>query len=267
MSRPPEGRRGAGRSARGCPGAAEPRGGGPAGRVWDLRSGRSIMVLEGHVKMLLALDFSPCGRLLASGSEDHSARVWDLRQRRCLHTLPGHRSLVSQARRARPARAPHARLAARRCALSTPAQLFCAAPQQRQLSMREAPRTSRATACAARCEPQKKWPALCRRLACTPPRHRMRHRQLGAVRRPRARARAQVRFEPSDGHVLLTAGYDATAKLWDARDWRLVRTLAGHEGRVMGADLAPDGSGAAATVAYDRTLKLWAPEDPPPEQP
>jgi len=82
-----------------------------------------------------------------------------------------------------------------------------------------------------------------------------------------ARTRAQVRFEPSDGHVLLTAGYDATAKLWDARDWRLVRTLAGHEGRVMGADMAPDGSGAAATVAYDRTLKLWAPEDPPLEQP
>lgn len=69
-----------------------------AGRVWDVRTGRSIMVLEGHVKALLALDFAPGGGLLASGSEDHTARVWDLRQRRCLYTLPGHRSLVSQAR-------------------------------------------------------------------------------------------------------------------------------------------------------------------------
>ncbi len=68
------------------------------GRVWDLRTGRSIMVLEGHVKALLALDFAPGGHLLASGSEDHTARVWDLRQRRCLCTLPGHRSLVSQVR-------------------------------------------------------------------------------------------------------------------------------------------------------------------------
>ena len=63
-----------------------------------MRTGRSIMVLEGHVKALLALDFAPGGGLLASGSEDHTARVWDLRQRRCLYTLPGHRSLVSQAR-------------------------------------------------------------------------------------------------------------------------------------------------------------------------
>ena len=77
----------------------------------------------------------------------------------------------------------------------------------------------------------------------------------------------QVRFEPSDGHVLMTAGYDCTAKLWAARDWQLARTLAGHEGRIMGADVAPDGSGLVATVSYDRTVKLWAPEEPPPEEP
>lgn len=75
-----------------------------------------------------------------------------------------------------------------------------------------------------------------------------------------------MRFEPSDGHVLLTAGYDCTAKLWAAHDWQLARTLAGHEGRVMAADVAPDGSGLVATVSYDRTVKLWAPEDPPPEE-
>jgi WD40 repeat protein len=107
--------------------------------VWDLRSGRSIMVLEGHVKMLLALDFSPCGRLLASGSEDHSARVWDLRQRRCLHTLPGHRSLVSQARRGRSARAPPARLAARRCAHSALAYLFAQASSVCSQSLAQGP--------------------------------------------------------------------------------------------------------------------------------
>ncbi len=97
------------------------------------------MVLEGHVKMLLALDFSPCGRLLASGSEDHSARVWDLRQRRCLHTLPGHRSLVSQARRGRSARAPPARLAARRCAHSALAYLFAQASSVCSQSLAQGP--------------------------------------------------------------------------------------------------------------------------------
>jgi U4/U6 small nuclear ribonucleoprotein PRP4 len=31
------------------------------GRLWDLRSGHSIMILEGHVKGILSIDFSPNG--------------------------------------------------------------------------------------------------------------------------------------------------------------------------------------------------------------
>ena len=70
----------------------------------------------------------------------------------------------------------------------------------------------------------------------------------------------QVQFEPSDGHYLVTAGYDKTAKVWSAADYKLLRTLAGHESRIMGADISPDGSNRIATVGYDRTLKIWAPE-------
>ena len=73
--------------------------------MWDLRLGRSIVTLQGHVKAVLALDWSPTGYLLASGSEDHTCRIWDLRTRRCLYTLPCHQSLVSQVR---PAAAMHA---------------------------------------------------------------------------------------------------------------------------------------------------------------
>ena len=67
-----------------------------AGRVWDLRLGRSIVTLQGHVKAVLALDWAPSGYLLASGSEDHTCRIWDLRMRKCVYTLPCHQSLVSQ---------------------------------------------------------------------------------------------------------------------------------------------------------------------------
>lgn len=45
--------------------------------------------LQGHVKAVLSLDFSPCGYLLATGSEDNTARVWDLRKRQVLSVLPG----------------------------------------------------------------------------------------------------------------------------------------------------------------------------------
>ena len=70
----------------------------------------------------------------------------------------------------------------------------------------------------------------------------------------------QVQFEPNDGYYFMTAGYDNTIKLWAGSDFKLTNTLAGHEGKVMGADISPDGSGLIASVGYDRTIKLWAPE-------
>ena len=67
-----------------------------AGRVWDMRTGRSIMALQGHVQGILAMDFSRDGYHLATGSEDHSCRIWDLRKRGCVYVLPAHKSLIAQ---------------------------------------------------------------------------------------------------------------------------------------------------------------------------
>lgn len=59
------------------------------GRLWDLRTGRNIMKLEGHVKSILAADFSPNGYHVATGSEDNTAHVFDLRKKGTLTILPG----------------------------------------------------------------------------------------------------------------------------------------------------------------------------------
>ena len=70
----------------------------------------------------------------------------------------------------------------------------------------------------------------------------------------------QVRYDPNDGYYMLTAGFDGVSKLWSSRDHVLLQTMAGHEGKVMGADICPDGTGTVATVSYDRTVKFWAPD-------
>lgn len=45
-------------------------------------------------------------------------------------------------------------------------------------------------------------------------------------------------------------------KLWSMRDFSLLKTMEGHEGRVMCGDVSDDGK-YFATAAMDRTWKLW----------
>ena len=40
---------------------------------------------------------------------------------------------------------------------------------------------------------------------------------------------------------MATAGYDATVKLWDTRDWSLVRTFQGHADAIDSLAFSPDG--------------------------
>ncbi|CAJ0968515.1 unnamed protein product [Ranitomeya imitator] len=65
-----------------------------------------------------------------------------------------------------------------------------------------------------------------------------------------------VRFQPTNGQYLLTGAYDNTAKVWTHPLWSPLKTLAGHEGKVMGVDISSDGE-LIATCSYDRTFKLW----------
>lgn len=89
------------------------------GRVWDLRSGKTAMVLDGHVKDILGIDFSPNGFVpllpsflslpltfiqfpslstrhqIATGSNDDTIRCWDMRTLKTIYTIPAHKSAVS----------------------------------------------------------------------------------------------------------------------------------------------------------------------------
>mmetsp|Transcript_1039 Transcript_1039/g.2440 ORF Transcript_1039/g.2440 Transcript_1039/m.2440 type:complete len:510 (+) Transcript_1039:103-1632(+) len=82
---------------------------------------------------------------------------------------------------------------------------------------------------------------------------------------------SEVSFEKGEGRLMLTSSYDGTVKIWSTTDWRVVKVLIGHEGRVMGADHAPSGNGGhhyIGSVAFDRTLKFWSTQgkaEPPPD--
>jgi WD40 repeat protein len=46
--------------------------------VWDVKTGRQVLALRGHVNGVSALDFHPGGELLASGGSDGSVRLWEV---------------------------------------------------------------------------------------------------------------------------------------------------------------------------------------------
>jgi U4/U6 small nuclear ribonucleoprotein PRP4 len=53
-------------------------------------------MLQGHVKQVLGISFSPNGYHVATCSDDNTVRIWDLRKNGCAYTLPAHTNLVSQ---------------------------------------------------------------------------------------------------------------------------------------------------------------------------
>lgn len=48
--------------------------------VIDRRSGQTVVTLTGHLDHSFSISWSPCGSLLATASQDHTARVYDLRR-------------------------------------------------------------------------------------------------------------------------------------------------------------------------------------------
>jgi WD40 repeat protein/serine/threonine protein kinase len=66
-------------------------------------------------------------------------------------------------------------------------------------------------------------------------------------------------FSP-DSRLLLSGGYDAQARIWDAEAARLVSTFTNHgpQGWIYNGTFSPDAR-RAATASYDRSVRIWDP--------
>ena len=64
-------------------------------RVYEFATGGLLGLLRGgHVDTVYALEFSPDGKRLMSGSSDHSAIIWDVERRQLVHRLEGHKHSI-----------------------------------------------------------------------------------------------------------------------------------------------------------------------------
>ena len=69
-------------------------GSGATMRLWDLETGRSLQVFQGHTRGVNTVAWSIDQRQVLSGSSDRTVRLWDVETGRCLRVLRRHRSMV-----------------------------------------------------------------------------------------------------------------------------------------------------------------------------
>lgn len=63
-------------------------------RLWDLETGKCLLLQEGHSKEVFSIDVHPDGALVASGGLDGNGVVWDIRSGRPIFTMKGHASSI-----------------------------------------------------------------------------------------------------------------------------------------------------------------------------
>jgi len=59
-------------------------------RVWEIKTGKELMVFDDQDFIITNLSFSPDGKYLASGLEDKTIRIWDFEKGIVKHVLKGH---------------------------------------------------------------------------------------------------------------------------------------------------------------------------------
>ncbi|MDG3008423.1 protein kinase domain-containing protein [Paludisphaera mucosa] len=226
-------------------------------RVWDAASGAELLTLRGHARRVFSALFSPDGSKVVTASEDRTARVWDAASGAATLTLKGHGSAVWAARfspdGSRVITAALGTLESTRVK-PEPARIWDAKTGPGPFTLEG----GRGSARASFSPDGAKVAAI--RWAADPSESRVLDARTG---RPSLRlgSGGGISIEFSrDGKRIVTADYDGTARIWDARGGGNLISLKGHGGFLTAASFSPDGS-RVVTAGVDGTARLWDARD------
>jgi WD40 repeat protein len=213
-------------------------------KIWDSASGRLIHTLSAHPDTVYGLDFSPDGRLLASGSGG-IVKLWDTKTWQEIRTLSGGWYVKFS---------PDGSLLA--SSGEGPIRIWTMSSLRAQPTPDARPLGPNGESLS--------------RIAFSPDgRSIARGTDENTVMVLDVES-GRPRFKPLVGHTgyiwgvayshdgkyLASSSADQTVIIWDADTGRLLRRFLGHTNRTTGLDFAPD-SQRLASASVDGTVKIW----------
>ncbi|OQD78613.1 hypothetical protein PENDEC_c001G00665 [Penicillium decumbens] len=230
-------------------------------RLWDPAIGALQQTLQGHSDSVRSVGssgwvhsmaFSPGGRLLASGSDDHIVRLWDPATGALQQTLQGHSGPVQSV-----AFSPDGRLLASGSADRTVRLWDPVGALQQTLQGHTGPVQSvafspdgRLLASGANDHTVRLWDPAMGAL------QQILQGHSGPVRWVAFWVQS-VAFSP-DGRLLASGSIDHIVRLWDPATGALQQMLQGHSDWVRSVAFSPDGR-LLASGSNDHTVRLWNP--------
>jgi WD40 repeat protein len=195
-------------------------------RIWDLSASGTaeLLAFPGHGDLVSEVDISQDGKYLATASMDGTAKVWDLTDGQLLFDLLGHTDRVVD---------------------------VSFSPDGRLLATAGTDNTARTWDFAASLSAGAGQPLLALSGHRDAP-------PIGGL----FPGVSRVNFSP-DGQLLVTAGADGTARVWEVHSGREVLVLSGHPNGngVTNAIFSPDGTRLATATdssrIADTVVKVW----------
>jgi WD40 repeat protein len=214
-------------------------------RLWSAGSAQQGLQLNGHTSSIGSAHFSPDGTRLVSASFDNTARIWDAATGQQLRVIEGHTGHVERAEFSpdghsiatvsddATARVWDASTGAQTALLTHPAKMVGLAYSPDGLHL--------ATSGASGSHGLIIWDIAAARIVAEMNGH--------------SEFIPNVAFSP-DGHRIVSASDDKTARIWDSVTGRQLLVLDAHKERVESAAYSPDGK-RVATASADKTARIW----------
>ena len=213
-------------------------------KVWDARTGTSLLDLRGHTDKITSVFFSPDNTRIVTGSWDKTAKVWDARTGASLLELKGHKGSVTSV-----SFSPDGMRIVTVSDYGT-TKVWDARTGTSLVELKG--RTSGVSNVSFSPDgtrivtggddnTAKVWDA-----------------QTGVFLLDligHTASVSSVSFSP-DGTRIVTGSEDMTAKVWDARTGLSLLDLKGHTHEVSSVSFSPDGT-RIVTGGWDKTAKVW----------